>query len=102
MIRRPRRSTLFPYTTLFRSMAACTPPVVDRLAACGLRLIHGKRKAGRMQVEGKTRYLLEARGDDGLSPRPASAPDRKSTQLNSRHLVISYAGFCLRTNTCSS
>src|SRR5256885_12420189 len=66
MIRRPPRSTLFPYTTLFRS---------------GLRGQEGP------QVAGETR------------PRPPYAgrgADRKSTRLNSSHLVISYAVFCLK------
>src|SRR2546426_6890183 len=65
MIRRPPRSTLFPYTTLFRSHAA-RPRPAPRLGAFALR-----RGAGR-------------------------GSDRKSTRLNSSHLVISYAVFCLK------
>src|SRR2546422_4330524 len=67
MIRRPPRSTLFPYTTLFRSFAA----VVDRSSTS----------------------VLIAAG----SPRPQKAArDRKSTRLNSSHGYISYAVFCLK------
>src|SRR5256885_12427288 len=66
MIRRPPRSTLFPYTTLFRSLAHAG--VQD----------HGQ--------------LARMRGVPGL----AVGKDRKSTRLNSSHLVISYAVFCLK------
>src|SRR2546426_5902215 len=65
MIRRPPRSTLFPYTTLFRSMS-----------------MH---------------LLLAASRKTFIGSPPASAiADRKSTRLNSSHLVISYAVFCLK------
>src|SRR5256885_9770113 len=74
MIRRPPRSTLFPYTTLFRSaMHACWHPM--RAAQ--------RKSVARMRVAG----LLEAQPLRG---------DRKSTRLNSSHLVISYAVFCLK------
>src|SRR2546426_7132691 len=83
MIRRPPRSTLFPYTTLFRSGRGgprrqpargrgCTRP-------CGAR--------------------TSSRGTPAAAPARASRPrgtDRKSTRLNSSHLVISYAVFCLK------
>src|SRR5256885_7429786 len=78
MIRRPPRSTLFPYTTLFRSL-----DLVRAAAARQPRLrevVHG----GRARV----RPL-------GPDPRRMSL-DRKSTRLNSSHLVISYAVFCLK------
>src|SRR3712207_7081643 len=79
MIRRPPRSTLFPYTTLFRS--AGRPIAVDRVrdvpqAASG---------AGRAGAR-----LLPRR------PRRTGALDRKSTRLNSSHANISYAVFCLK------
>src|SRR5256885_4630851 len=74
MIRRPPRSTLFPYTTLFRSLR---PPGVD----IGAHL----RLAAFLVVE------VEYHG--------AAATDRKSTRLNSSHLVISYAVFCLKKKT---
>src|SRR5256885_14708522 len=75
MIRRPPRSTLFPYTTLFRS---------DRTAA-------GPRRDDRPQCRRARRAVLEDRRRRG-----AAGADRKSTRLNSSHLVISYAVFCLK------
>src|SRR5256885_2595016 len=77
MIRRPPRSTLFPYTTLFRSAGrdVAGPPVRRHAAGAG-------RLAG----------LLPPRVELG-APRKR---DRKSTRLNSSHLVISYAVFCLK------
>src|SRR5262245_62400905 len=75
MIRRPPRSTLFPYTTLFRSQAAA-----DRHRAVFI-LIH---------VQGAELVLDRRLPDLGL------AIDRKSTRLNSSHLGISYAVFCLK------
>src|SRR2546426_12819673 len=72
MIRRPPRSTLFPYTTLFRSLAS----------AAG----HACRALGRGRLE----------HGNGGRPRWRLRSDRKSTRLNSSHLVISYAVFCLK------
>src|SRR2546422_7790993 len=82
MIRRPPRSTLFPYTTLFRSPARSRPahPVVRERAAQRAARGPGRDPGGR-----------DARpGDD-----PPGA-DRKSTRLNSSHGYISYAVFCLK------
>src|SRR2546429_5323343 len=78
MIRRPPRSTLFPYTTLFRSHSkAC--------CAAGLMLLLGRRCVGKLL--GKDRqYRL----------RLLERQDRKSTCLNSSHGYISYAVFCLK------
>src|SRR2546426_1985819 len=73
MIRRPPRSTLFPYTTLFRSL------LLDR------HQLAPQRRGGRMQRHRQPE--LHA---------PTSTLDRKSTRLNSSHLVISYAVFCLK------
>src|SRR3989442_3244091 len=85
MIRRPPRSTLFPYTTLFRSGAVAHK---DRLAACARFLIDNQC------VNGQWSY-----GTDVPAP---TARDRKSTRLNSSHVRISYAVFCLKkkTETC--
>src|SRR3712207_7931830 len=90
MIRRPPRSTLFPYTTLFRSPR---PSSQDREAAprpCG-----GDQHVVQRPATG---YHLHARpaclGQRG-PVRPA-AGDRKSTRLNSSHANISYAVFCLK------
>src|SRR5436305_7855056 len=75
VIRRPLRSTLFPYTTLFRS-------VIGRGPALGLRLVFGRSPVpGRCGVHG-----IGAQG----------VRDRKSTRLNSSHVRISYAVFCLK------
>src|SRR2546426_9391055 len=78
MIRRPPRSTLFPYTTLFRSQAA---------AAAGRA---GSDDAGHVAHD-DGRHVAQ---DDGR--HVAQDGDRKSTRLNSSHLVISYAVFCLK------
>src|SRR2546426_7058460 len=85
MIRRPPRSTLFPYTTLFRSdQRAITgrPPAQHR------ELIVG-------QVEDSVLGLRPRERDRDLG-RAGPLEDRKSTRLNSSHLVISYAVFCLK------
>src|SRR5256885_8036875 len=74
MIRRPPRSTLFPYTTLFRSFQGFRPR--QSLASTAL-LLHSENSSTQ-------RGCLRRR------------PDRKSTRLNSSHLVISYAVFCLK------
>src|SRR3712207_7609834 len=76
MIRRPPRSTLFPYTTLFRS------PAARRRAADAVLLARGGPLGTR-----------RPRRCDGAA---AGHPDRKSTRLNSSHANISYAVFCLK------
>src|SRR3712207_7892082 len=95
MIRRPPRSTLFPYTTLFRSLG-----IVDghlqphRLAAgdghpeCRLQLVPGEA-ALEVVVHGRHELIVEAVGVQ-------VDEDRKSTRLNSSHANISYAVFCLK------
>src|SRR5256885_5931453 len=85
MIRRPPRSTLFPYTTLFRSSSA-----VGGLDPRGVTLVVLMGLARSAALAGR---LLE-RG--WVSQTPAAVIDRKSTRLNSSHLVISYAVFCLK------
>src|SRR2546426_7767875 len=77
MIRRPPRSTLFPYTTLFRS--AMLWAKLPLAAFAGLRV----RK-------------LDDTGAQVSLPAGWKTQDRKSTRLNSSHLVISYAVFCLK------
>src|SRR5438034_7401478 len=84
MIRRPPRSTLFPYTTLFRSLVLdflAVPP----LRARERRLRHVRHRAGLLPADA---------ADDGVDD--AARGDRKSTRLNSSHTVISYAVFCLK------
>src|SRR3712207_8739692 len=83
MIRRPPRSTLFPYTTLFRSHEGRRDALQER----AVRDAHREARAG-------------DRGDDLLDHvqhHPSRhLPDRKSTRLNSSHANISYAVFCLK------
>src|SRR5438876_2264457 len=73
MIRRPPRSTLFPYTTLFRSRAGLPPPITAQLPA----------HVPSVPAEAST-------------PDGSTVEDRKSTRLNSSHPSISYAVFCLK------
>src|SRR5258708_23320208 len=83
MIRRPPRSTLFPYTTLFRSFAA--------------QAFEGLKEEGGDKVR-----LQAARGGSfhlGADLAHAHDIDRKSTRLNSSHQIISYAVFCLKKQT---
>src|SRR2546426_6720029 len=89
MIRRPPRSTLFPYTTLFRSVFA--------VAWIGFRVDEFEIRPGADAQP----VALDAPLDDGGSAHQdqvgeALVQDRKSTRLNSSHLVISYAVFCLK------
>src|SRR3712207_6905530 len=86
MIRRPPRSTLFPYTTLFRSRH-------DRRPAARPRRRHAAR-AARPAEDGAP--LRGGRGVRALGRKGAPGRDRKSTRLNSSHANISYAVFCLK------
>src|SRR3712207_8495502 len=87
MIRRPPRSTLFPYTTLFRS-AGGGPGV----AAGGGRLA----PAGPLLLAGGPGGWPPRPGPAGAAQPPAGYQDRESTRLNSSHAHISYAVFCLK------
>src|SRR5258708_20217534 len=84
MIRRPPRSTLFPYTTLFRSRIAPVLLPVEQ---------HARRPAAR---GGRARRARQCVGAGGPSPPHAGRSDRKSTRLNSSHQIISYAVFCFK------
>src|SRR2546430_12595956 len=89
MIRRPPRSTLFPYTTLFRSRQA----VADRLSQGFAQIqssVEAQLAGGRRE---QTDDLREARTEMTNS---LALTDRKSTRLNSSHSQISYAVFCLK------
>src|SRR5256885_5109339 len=89
MIRRPPRSTLFPYTTLFRSRTGRD----DALDHRRIRVVLGRGRAEELLVLPFGAVLAgRARDVDG----PQIGGDRKSTRLNSSHLVISYAVFCLK------
>src|SRR5438034_4940763 len=96
MVRPPPTSTLFPYTTLFRSLTECHPLQAQRQNA-----VPGV-------IDASLLFVL-----DGLAQRPhvsihvedrrnPSRVDRKSTRLNSSHTVISYAVFCLKKKTITS
>src|SRR3712207_7208637 len=92
MIRRPPRSTLFPYTTLFRSSAHAAQQPIQRLA-----LAVAAEQPRRVSMSGGHASLPE-RAELVLEPshRVAIEKDRKSTRLNSSHANISYAVFCLK------
>src|SRR2546422_6885425 len=102
MIRRPPRSTLFPYTTLFRSRDICPSAnreyfharadagAVGDVASGDAVLLHELERAS-----GRGYFFKSTASPLATSPTaPASARDRKSTRLNSSHGYISYAVFC--------
>src|SRR5256885_11811858 len=92
MIRRPPRSTLFPYTTLFRSI---TPSVGQRKWL--ITLIRKRYNLSQVFFEYlQSSQLLLLVLHNWLTRRRSWELDRKSTRLNSSHLVISYAVFCLK------
>src|SRR5256885_9625172 len=96
MIRRPPRSTLFPYTTLFRSLWASGCDRADEEREWdGERAHDVSLRPGTPVVEG----AFAARGGGDARGRHGESSDRKSTRLNSSHLVISYAVFCLKKKT---
>src|SRR3712207_8303900 len=97
MIRRPPRSTLFPYTTLFRSdllLGVCVKRSFDRISVDG-------------QLSTNDTAILMASGASGVRVEPETEDegklgDRKSTRLNSSHANTSYAVFCLKKkNPCA-
>src|SRR5690242_20982209 len=87
MLRRPPRSTLFPYTTLFRSPQG-TSGVRPRRLRRGAATVRG-----RLRGEARRGAALQRRA---VPPEARAAQDRKSTRLNSSHMSISYAVFCLK------
>src|SRR3712207_8945865 len=96
MIRRPPRSTLYPYTTLFRAGRAVHKP--SRCVGAGAGAV---RPAGDAQLEHVPRNGGVARPTVrflGRAQPPGEARDRKRTRLNSSHANISYAVFCLNKN----
>src|SRR2546430_12561025 len=94
MIRRPPRSTLFPYTTLFRSQSGHI--IFIETHTCEVSLAIERRKRVKFQrnqtLDGRTGYIL-------LDETQHRCADRKSTRLNSSHSQISYAVFCLKKTT---
>src|SRR2546427_7098567 len=86
MIRRPPRSTLFPYTTLFRSGS-------ELIGEGRIGVEGGRRRV--VEIDGdEERFATDQGGDGDLTVR--ASEDRKSTRLNSSHSQISYAVFCLK------
>src|SRR5256885_11985615 len=97
MIRRPPRSTLFPYTTLFRSV---------KCPGSGMKAERAYANLGLLREQDEVKFVLQNRDDYEFAKRVLASygtkaqtvlfSDRKSTRLNSSHLVISYAVFCLK------
>src|SRR5258708_29748803 len=94
MIRRPPRSTLFPYTTLFRSYHSGRAPPGDRdelhshRRICPHGIPQGARSPGDLEIEPLEEYRGGKFGGESV--------DRKSTRLNSSHQIISHSVFCLK------
>src|SRR3989442_9783864 len=99
MIRRPPRSTLFPYTTLFRSDTALLPVGTGTFASRAMIAGGGALLQAAARVRSNAlqiaAHLLEASAPD-------IEIDRKSTRLNSSHVRISYAVFCLKKKKTTS
>src|SRR3712207_8083557 len=102
MIRRPPRSTLFPYTTLFRSFVDAEMELVFTTGGTGFTPDDITPEATRAVIERDAPGLAEAMRAEaarqtptGILSRGVSGIDRKSTRLNSSHANISYAVFCL-------
>src|SRR2546430_11549354 len=101
MIRRPPRSTLFPYTTLFRSISAVDIALWDLMGKSAkqpvYRLLGGRTKP-RIPVYASRLYAtpLDELARESARYRDEGYKDRKSTRLNSSHSQISYAVFCLQ------
>src|SRR5256886_8773705 len=97
MIRRPPRSTLFPYTTLFRSGFASASPEPRIIAPMFSAAVDSNRSAPR---PAQSPTLSPTRSAITAGCRPVRV-DRKSTRLNSSHSQISYAVFCLKKKKTS-
>src|SRR2546427_8664863 len=100
MIRRPPRSTLFPYTTLFRSLGQRKLAHVDRVPDRDLRQVH-LDEFGQVRRQAADVDFAQNVGDEAAllldrGPARIHRGDRKSTRLNSSHSQISYAVFCLK------
>src|SRR2546430_10238719 len=102
MIRRPPRSTLFPYTTLFRSashladLSSAGSRIGAPLDSLASELEHANHLVERGEALARAAGLrVYPGGQVGPPPGPVPVVDRKSTRLNSSHSQISYAVFCL-------
>src|SRR2546430_5920821 len=93
MIRRPPRSTLFPYTTLFRSSEGSTRAAAGRAAGDVDILVRAAVGVDESPDIEKAGFIASRRA---LVSSPGNRRDRKSTRLNSSHSQISYAVFCLK------
>src|SRR5436309_7625197 len=94
MIRRPPRSTLFPYTTLFRSpKAKLLRKYADRMITLAKKNTLASRRQAIGQMMVRFNYLTSK---EARAAKEGSTQDRKSTRLNSSHVKISYAVFCLK------
>src|SRR5687768_17788980 len=96
MIRRPPRSTLFPYTTLFRSLGERLVLITDRIDVPAERSALGAVRAG---ADGAPWQRADGTIAGSQLALDAALRDRKSTRLNSSHGYISYAVFCLKKKT---
>src|SRR5690349_23995091 len=99
MIRRPPRSTLFPYTTLFRSatlLAGATMVGAPSESITDPRGLTALLRDERITVAAIPPALLDRLDPDRVTGGALRALDRKSTRLNSSHVEISYAVFCLK------
>src|SRR3989442_8294162 len=100
MIRRPPRSTLFPYTTLFRSHGRVAPARDEQSVPGNLDAVEPARTfgdhAGRLVARLPRQYRASAELHDDEPLAHGVQRDRKSTRLNSSHVRISYAVFCLK------
>src|SRR5256885_10266623 len=101
MIRRPPRSTLFPYTTLFRSRSVTH--ALGHLNGVGVGEYIAPKHVVRCRCTRTIPIQLRDQARDAMGQRlVVPLLDRKSTRLNSSHLVISYAVFCLKTKHTAS
>src|SRR5256885_9222386 len=96
MIRRPPRSTLFPYTTLFRSQQVTAYMPFFGSGGYSLTGKGEPRALTGVMVDSNFFQTLGVKPLYGRAFLPGETADRKSTRLNSSHLVISYAVFCLK------
>src|SRR3712207_8765913 len=96
MIRRPPRSTLFPYTTLFRSPYLGDEDRGEVLLEVSLHVPGGENRYDREERREEEHPEPETSESDAVAYVQGPDPDRKSTRLNSSHANISYAVFCLK------
>src|SRR5438309_5609212 len=99
MCLRAPRSTLFPYTTLFRSIVGVDPAAAD---AAEVDLADGIRRAGDAPRTARDGISLARGCEPSQSLGREQDADRKSTRLNSSHSSISYAVFCLKKKTSTT